>query len=152
MIMNVIYAPSPQWSITPFWCIYYFSNVYKANGFPGDSVVKNLPANAEDTGLILGSGRSPWGRHGNPFQYSCLENPMERGACGLQSMGSQRVRCDLVYTHTYIYNHLYMWAVVFFCHRWLLNMVTWFFCFILLLFVCVCVFWGVGDMIAFYMI
>ena len=46
-------------------------------------VIKNLPANAgdaEDSGLIPGSGRSPGGGHGNPFQYSCLENPMDRGA------------------------------------------------------------------------
>ena len=44
-------------------------------------VVKNLPANAgdiKDAGLIPGSRRSP-GRHGSPLQYSCLENPMDRG-------------------------------------------------------------------------
>ena len=48
----------------------------------GGSVVKNPPANAEDTGdvgSIPGSGRSPAGGNGNPFQYSCLENPMDRG-------------------------------------------------------------------------
>ena len=52
-------------------------------GFPGGSVVKNLPANAGDPGymrLIPGSGRSPGGRNGNPFQYSCLENSLDRGA------------------------------------------------------------------------
>ena len=46
-------------------------------------VVKNLPANAGDIidmGSIPGSGRSPGGEHGNPFQCSCLENPMDRGA------------------------------------------------------------------------
>ena len=46
-------------------------------------MVKNLPANAgdaKDVGLIPGSGRSPGRRHGNLFQYSCLENPMDRGA------------------------------------------------------------------------
>ena len=45
-------------------------------------VVNNPPANAADTrdmGLIPGSGRSPGGGHGNPLQYSCLENPMDRG-------------------------------------------------------------------------
>ena len=44
--------------------------------------VKNLPAKAGDikeVGLIPGSGRSPGGRHSNPFQYSCLKNPMDRG-------------------------------------------------------------------------
>ena len=48
-------------------------------GFPGGSVVKNLPANAGDVGLIPWSGRSPGGGHGNPLQYSCLENSMDRG-------------------------------------------------------------------------
>ena len=45
-------------------------------------MVKNLPANAgdiRDEGSIPGSGRSPDGEHGNPLQYSCLENPMDRG-------------------------------------------------------------------------
>ena len=55
-------------------------------------VVKNLPANAgdvKDVGSIPGLGRCPGGRRGNPLQYSCLENPMEREeSSGLQSMGS----------------------------------------------------------------
>ena len=46
--------------------------------FPGGSVVKNLPAKAGDAGLI--PGRTPGERHGNPLQYSCLENSMDRGA------------------------------------------------------------------------
>ena len=49
-------------------------------GFPDGSVVQNLPVNAGDTGWIPGSGRSPGGGNGNPLQYSCLENPMDRGA------------------------------------------------------------------------
>ena len=55
----------------------------EALGFPGGVVVKNPPANAGDagvTGLIPGSGRLPGGGNGNPLQYSCLENPMDRGA------------------------------------------------------------------------
>ena len=50
-------------------------------GFPGGSVVKkkNPPANAGDTGLILGSVRSPGEGNGNPLQYSCLRNPVDRG-------------------------------------------------------------------------
>ena len=43
-------------------------------------MVKNLAANAGDTGSISESGRSPGGGHGNPLQCSCLENPMDRGA------------------------------------------------------------------------
>ena len=42
--------------------------------------VKNLLANAGDAGSILGSGKSPGGGHGNSFQYSCLENPIDRRA------------------------------------------------------------------------
>ena len=52
-------------------------------GFPGSSVVKNLPENAEDTedmGLIPGLGRSSGGGNGKPLQGSCLGNPMNRGA------------------------------------------------------------------------
>ena len=55
----------------------------EAESFPDGSVVKNLPANVgyvKDVGLIPGLGRSPGGGHGNPLQYSGLENPMERGA------------------------------------------------------------------------
>jgi len=70
----------------------------EGRGFPGGSVVKNSPANAGDqgdTGLIPGLGRSPGGGHGNPFQYSCLKNPIDREEPGKpQSMGSQRVAHD----------------------------------------------------------
>ena len=47
---------------------------------PGDSVVKNPPVNAGDTGSIPGSGRSSGRGNGNPLQYSCLGNPMDREA------------------------------------------------------------------------
>ena len=43
-------------------------------------MVKNLRASGRDMGLIPGLGRSPGGGHGTPLQYSCLENPMDRGA------------------------------------------------------------------------
>ena len=58
--------------------------------------VKNLPAVQEtgDTGLIPGLERSPGGGNGNPLQYSCLEDPMYRGACGQQSKVLQRVEHD----------------------------------------------------------
>ena len=48
--------------------------------FPDGSVVKNLPATARDVGLITGLGRFSGEGNGNPLQYSCLENPMDRGA------------------------------------------------------------------------
>ena len=50
------------------------------NCFPGDSEVKASAWNAGDPGSIPGSRRSPGEGNGNPFQYSCLENPMEGGA------------------------------------------------------------------------
>ena len=49
-------------------------------GFPGGSDGKESARNAGDLGSIPGSGRSPREGHSNPFQYSCLENPMDRGA------------------------------------------------------------------------
>ena len=48
--------------------------------FPGVSVVKNLPVNVGSASLIPGLGRSPGEGNGNPLQYSCLGNPMDRGA------------------------------------------------------------------------
>ena len=55
-------------------------------GFPGGSVIKNLPANAVDAreaSSVPGLGTSPGGGNGNPLQYSCWDNPMDRGArCG----------------------------------------------------------------------
>ena len=64
-------------------------------GFPGGSVVKNTPANVGDMGLIPGSGRSPEGGTGNPLQYSCLENAMDRGAWWATVHGVTRVGHDL---------------------------------------------------------
>ena len=64
-----------------------FIDRYRLNG----SVVKDLPANAgdiRDAGSVPGSGRSPEGGNGNPFQNSCLGNPMDEPG-RLQSMGSQ---------------------------------------------------------------
>ena len=58
-------------------------------------MVKNLPANAgdvRDADSILGLGRSPGGGHGDPLQYSCLENPMNEEPNGLQSIGLQRAQ------------------------------------------------------------
>ena len=62
-------------------------------GFPDGSNGKESSWNAEDTGdagLIPGSGRSLGGGNGNPLQYSCLEDPMVRGAWWAKSMGLQR--------------------------------------------------------------
>ena len=61
-------------------------------GFSGGAVVNNPPANARDAGLIPGSGRSPGEGNGNPLQYSCLGNPMDRGAWQATVPGVARVR------------------------------------------------------------
>ena len=71
-------------------------------GFPGCAVVKNPPANAgdaRDAGSILGLGRSPGGGNGNPLQYSCLENSMDRGTWGAIVRGAAKSWMELS-THT----------------------------------------------------
>ena len=60
-----------------FWCN---TKYILLRGFPGGFVVKNPPANAGYADLIPGLGRSSGEGHGNPLQYSCLGNPMDRGA------------------------------------------------------------------------
>ena len=54
--------------------------MWPKRGFPGGSEVKVSACNAGDLGLIPGLGRSPGEGNGNPFQYSCLESPMDGGA------------------------------------------------------------------------
>ena len=60
----------------------FFSPIKKdfVGAYIEGSEVKNPPTNAGDTGSIPGSGRSSGEGNGNPLQYSCLENPMDRGA------------------------------------------------------------------------
>ena len=72
------------------------------HGFPGGTEVKNPLANvgdARDTGSIPGSGRFPEGGNGNPFEYSCLENSMERGAWWATVQGITKSQTQLS-THT----------------------------------------------------
>ena len=68
--------------------LFFFSLDALLKGFPGGSMVKSLPINAGDTGLIPGSGRFPGGGNGYPLQCSCLENPIDREPGRLQSMQS----------------------------------------------------------------
>ena len=63
--------------------------------FPGGSVVKNLPANGGDESLIPASGRSPGEGNGYPFQYSCLEISMDRGAWQAPAYGVTKSRTQL---------------------------------------------------------
>ena len=84
-------------------------NIRCLMGFPSGSVVKNLPANAGDTGnsgLILGSGRSSAGGNGDPFQYSCLENPMDREAWLATVQRVTKSWTGLTtHTHTHAHTH-----------------------------------------------
>ena len=66
-------------------------------------MTKNPPANAGDAGSILGLGRSPGEGNGNLLQYSCLENPMDRGAWQATVHGVARVGHDLVTKPPYMY-------------------------------------------------
>ena len=73
---------SPPQVISPISSILalflFLSTYHSLMGFPGGSVVKNPPANAGDAGLISGLGRSSGEGNGNPLQYSCLENLMDK--------------------------------------------------------------------------
>ena len=68
--------------MTPRLALRSFRILAPLEGFPGGTVVTNPPANAGDArsmGLIPGTGRYPEEGNGNPLQYSCLRNPMDRG-------------------------------------------------------------------------
>ena len=73
-------------------------------GFPGGSEDKASACNAGNPGLIPGLGRSPGEGNGNPLQYSCLENPMDRGVWrdAVHRVAKSRTRLsDFTHTHTY---------------------------------------------------
>ena len=77
--------------------------------FPGGSEVKASACNAGDLGSIPGLGRSPGERNGNPLQYSCLENPMGRGAwwATVHGVAKSRTRLsDFIFTFTLKNNKL----------------------------------------------
>ena len=85
--------------------IYIYIYINKKWGFPGSSAVKNPPANSEgtrDAVSIPGSGRSPGGGNGNPLQYSCLENPTDRGAWWATVHGVAKSQALTEYTRTHI--------------------------------------------------
>ena len=86
---------SPRSSREVGWCVIYNPpDTDSIIGFPGGSDGKVSACNEGDPGSTPGSERSPGEGSGNPLQYSCLENPMDRGAWYLQSMESQRVGHD----------------------------------------------------------
>ena len=75
------------------------SNLILGNlwGFSAGSVVKNLPANAGDAGLIPGSERYPGEENGNPLQYSCLGNPIDRGRKRVRHNWAAKQHCTLTW-------------------------------------------------------
>ena len=89
-------------------------------GFPGCSVVKNLPANAQDSDSIPGSGRSPGEGNGNLLKYSFLGNSRDRVALWATVHGVAKsetqlstdayIKCVYIYIHIYI--HIYMCVCV----------------------------------------
>ena len=97
-LKTLLFKVSP-FSYRSFNCFTY--------SFLGGSDGKESTYNVVDLGLIPGLGRSPGIGHGNPLQYSCLENPMDRGSWQLQSMGSQSWTwlSDLARAHTNTHTH-----------------------------------------------
>ena len=82
-------------------------------GFSGGSDGKESVCSVGDLGLIPGSGRSPGGGHGNPLQYSCLENPWTEEPGRLQSMGLQESdTTERLSTHMYMYISICMYVLV----------------------------------------
>ena len=75
------------------------SATYTVFDFPGGSDGKASAYNVVDSGSIPGSGRSSGEGSGNPLQYSCLGNPMDKERGRLQSMGSQRLEHDFTSLH-----------------------------------------------------
>ena len=97
-------------------CACYRYAAYGHLGFTGGTVVQKLPANAGDTGdtvSIPGSGRSSGGGYGNPLLYSCLENPMDRGAWWatvhrVTESRTQLSTCARMLTLTYTCTHTHV--------------------------------------------
>ena len=94
-----------------FLCVYWIDICICIWGFPGGTS-GNPPANAghiRDTGSILGLGRSPEGRHGNPLQYSCLENPHGQRSLGVVGVYTPQYLTELDTTESTGYAHMYIY-------------------------------------------
>ena len=84
-----------------------------SRGFPGSSDGKESACNARDPGCIPGSGRSPGEGNGNPLQYACLENTMDREACQTTVLGVAKSQTQLSIKHfsNYLYCYSCFWYV-----------------------------------------
>ena len=100
-----LFLGSPSCSIDLCVC-FYASSILFGGGFPAGAMVKNVPTNAGDPGdgsLTPGSRRSHGEGNGNPLQYSCLENSMDRGTWQATVPGLKReldMTCTRGHTHT----------------------------------------------------
>ena len=85
---------------------YHFGDIFQPLGLPSGSMVKNLPANAGESGSIPGPEISSEEENGNPLQYSCLENSMDRRAWQATVHGVTKSWTRLsVHTHTHTHTH-----------------------------------------------
>ena len=91
-LANPIVAPGTQ----PLPGLQIYPEAHQIQASLTVQLVSHLPCNAGDLGSIPGLGRSPGAGHGNPLQYSCLENPVDRGAWQATVHGVTRVGQDLV--------------------------------------------------------
>ena len=92
-------------------------------GFPGGSDCKESACNAGDSDLIPGLERSPGEGNGNLLQYSCLENPMDRGDWWATVHGVAKSRIRLMWatnTVTFTRGYLATWGGIFDCHQWVM--------------------------------
>ena len=77
-----------------YMCVCVYPHTHTHTGLPGDSVGKESACNAGDLGLNPGLEKSPGEGNGYPFQYSCLENSMDRGSWWATIHGLQRIIYD----------------------------------------------------------
>ena len=106
---------NPHWTNQFLLALILILALVLSSSYPGVSwvalVVRNLPANAgdeRDSGLTPGLGRPPREGHGNPLQYSCLENPMDRGACQAMAhrLAKNQTRRKWLSTHAQPPSHI----------------------------------------------
>ena len=95
-LRNLYYRHFIYWTEWTETKIIYKNLLMTNKGFPYSSAGKESACNAGDLGLIPRWGRSSGEGNGNPLQYSCLENPMDRGACWATVHGVARIKHDLV--------------------------------------------------------
>ena len=97
LIYTLVYAPVFRlFPVCSSFLLHIKWKIMPYKGFPHSPVSKESTCNAGDLGSISGSGRSPGEGNGNPCHYSCLENPMDRGAWQATVHGVSRVGHDLV--------------------------------------------------------